>query len=63
MTITVILHEPTLVALRDFPTTLHTDLDRDETKNAIVAFAGTAIRNVFAIFAAVMFFETRKVRD
>ena len=63
MTTTVTLHEPALVALRDFPTALHTDLDRDETTSAIVALAGTDKRNVFAILVAVRFFETRKVRD
>ena len=63
MTTTVILHEPALVALRDFPTTLHTDLDRDEITSAIVALAGTDKRNVFAMLVAVRFFETRKVRD
>ena len=63
MTTIVILHKPALVALRDFPTTLHTDLDRDETTSAIVALAGIAIRNVFAMLVAVRFFETRKVRD
>jgi hypothetical protein len=63
VTLTVILHKPAFVALRDFPTTLQTDLDRDETTSAIVALAGTDKRNVFAMLAAVRFFETRKVRD
>ena len=63
MTTTVTLHEPALVALRDFPTTLHTVLDRDEITSAIVALAGTDKRNVFAMLVAVRFFETRKVRD
>ena len=63
MTLTVILHKPAFVALRDFSTTLQTDLDRDETTSAIVALTGTVIRNAFAIFAAVMFFEARKVSN